>query len=98
MDTMYNGRLHVDFAQARDDQYDWECHLRQLQREQRHREKIEQERSRIPSPPPVPHFNEGEANALVEKLKSKFLSKFQLRSLIICLELIQRKYISLSQL
>ncbi|CAH0386848.1 unnamed protein product [Bemisia tabaci] len=71
MDTMYNGRLHVDFAQARDDQYDWECHLRQLQREQRHREKIEQERSRIPSPPPVPHFNEGEANALVEKLKNE---------------------------
>lgn len=27
------GKLHVDYAQARDDQYEYECRLRQLQRE-----------------------------------------------------------------
>ncbi|KRT83282.1 RNA binding protein, partial [Oryctes borbonicus] len=36
-DPPNTGRLHVDYAQARDDQYEWECRQRQLQREQRHR-------------------------------------------------------------
>lgn len=27
------GKLHVDYAQARDDQYEYECRQRQLQRE-----------------------------------------------------------------
>jgi hypothetical protein len=31
------GRLHVDYAQARDDQYEFECRQRQLQREQRNK-------------------------------------------------------------
>lgn len=63
------GRLHVDYAQARDDQYEWECKQRQLQREQRHRERIERDRLRPLSPPPVIHFSDHEATAVAEKLK-----------------------------
>lgn len=63
------GRLHVDYAQARDDQYEWECRQRQLQREQRHRERIERDRLRPLSPPSVIHFSDHEAIAVAEKLK-----------------------------
>lgn len=65
------GRLHVDFAQARDDLYEWECRQRQLLREQRHRERLEQERLLPPSPPPVAHYSDHEALNLAEKLKGK---------------------------
>lgn len=68
-DAMNTGRLHVDYAQARDDQYEWECRQRQLQREQRHRERMEEERLRPPSPPPVVHYTDHEASAVAEKLK-----------------------------
>lgn len=44
MDPPNTGRIHVDFAQARDDQYEWECKQRQLQREARHRDRVEKER------------------------------------------------------
>lgn len=63
------GRLHVDFAQARDDQYEYECKQRQLQREQRHRERIERDRLRPMSPPPVVHFSDHEASTVSERLK-----------------------------
>lgn len=63
------GRLHVDYAQARDDQYEWECKQRQLQREQRHRERVERDRLRPFSPPPVVHFTDHEAATVSEKLK-----------------------------
>jgi hypothetical protein len=63
------GRLHVDYAQARDDLYEWECRQRQLLREQRHRERIEQERLLPPSPPPTVHFSEHEASLVAEKIK-----------------------------
>lgn len=63
------GRLHVDYAQARDDQYEWECKQRQLQREQRHRDRMELDRLRPHSPPPVVHFTDHEASALADKLK-----------------------------
>lgn len=63
-------RLHVDYAQARDDQYEWECKQRQLQREQRHRERLERDRLRPLSPPPIIHFTEHEATSVSEKLKS----------------------------
>ncbi|RXM97549.1 Ecto-NOX disulfide-thiol exchanger 1 [Acipenser ruthenus] len=36
-DKKDSGRLHVDFAQARDDFYEWECMQRLLAREERHR-------------------------------------------------------------
>lgn len=62
------GRLHVDFAQARDDQYEFECKQRQWQREQRHRERIERDRLR-PLSPPIVYFSEHEASTVAEKLK-----------------------------
>lgn len=69
-DAANTGRLHVDFAQARDDQYEWECRQRQLQREQRHRERVEKERQRPPSsPPPVVHYTDHEASNVCEKIK-----------------------------
>ncbi|XP_033210952.1 ecto-NOX disulfide-thiol exchanger 2 isoform X2 [Belonocnema kinseyi] len=69
-DATNTGRLHVDFAQARDDQYEWECRQRQLQREQRHRERVEKERQRPPSsPPPVVHYTDHEASNVCEKIK-----------------------------
>lgn len=63
------GRLHVDFAQARDDQYEWECRQRAMQRELRHRERLDRERLRPPSPPPVVHYSDHEAQQLTERLK-----------------------------
>ncbi|CAG7834059.1 unnamed protein product [Allacma fusca] len=63
------GRLHVDYAQARDDLYEWECRERKLLRERRHRARIEQERLLPPSPPPVVHYSEHEAVNLSERLK-----------------------------
>lgn len=64
-----SGRLHVDFAQARDDQYEFECQARRLEREVRHRQRIEEDKWRPPSPPPVPHYAEHEAHVVVEQLK-----------------------------
>jgi len=66
------GRLHVDYAQARDDLYEFECRQRQLLREQRHRERIEQERLLPPSPPPTVHFSEHEAGLVAERIKCNF--------------------------
>lgn len=63
------GRLHVDYAQARDDQYEWECKQRQLQREQRHRERVERDRLRPMSPPPIVHYTDHEAATVCDKLK-----------------------------
>lgn len=68
-DSANCGRLHVDFAQARDDQYEFECKQRQLQREQRHRERVNNDRLRPSSPPPVVHFSEHEASSVSERLK-----------------------------
>ncbi|KAM6970774.1 ecto-NOX disulfide-thiol exchanger 1 [Aplochiton taeniatus] len=73
-DKKDSGRIHVDFAQARDDLYEWECKQRLLAREERHRRKIHEDRLRPPSPPPIMHFSEHEAAMLGERLKddSKF--------------------------
>ncbi|XP_015219167.1 ecto-NOX disulfide-thiol exchanger 1 isoform X1 [Lepisosteus oculatus] len=73
-DKKDSGRLHVDFAQARDDLYEWECKQRLLAREERHRRKMEEERLRPPSPPPIMHYSEHEASVLADRLKddSKF--------------------------
>ncbi|XP_065359235.1 ecto-NOX disulfide-thiol exchanger 2 [Calliphora vicina] len=64
------GRLHVDYAQARDDQYDYECKQRQLQREQRHRERMSLDRLRSQSPPPIPHYTDHEASMVADSLRS----------------------------
>ncbi|KAK6625582.1 hypothetical protein RUM43_005881 [Polyplax serrata] len=69
-DAPNTGRLHVDYAQARDDQYEYECRQRAVQREQRHRERMERERMRPVSPPPVPHYSDHEAATICEKIKS----------------------------
>ncbi|XP_053163408.1 ecto-NOX disulfide-thiol exchanger 1 isoform X5 [Hemicordylus capensis] len=73
-DKKDSGRLHVDFAQARDDFYEWECKQRMLAREERHRRKMEEDRMRPLSPPAIMHYSEHEATLLAEKLKddSKF--------------------------
>ncbi|XP_056293431.1 ecto-NOX disulfide-thiol exchanger 1 [Pseudoliparis swirei] len=68
-DKKDSGRIHVDFAQARDDLYEWECQQRLLAREERHRRKVHENRLRPPSPPPIVHFSEHEAAALAERLK-----------------------------
>lgn len=61
------GRLHVDYAQARDDQYEYECKQRQWQREQRHKDR---DRFR-PQSPPIVYFSEHEAALLAERLKQE---------------------------
>ncbi|KAM9850868.1 ecto-NOX disulfide-thiol exchanger 1 [Aulostomus maculatus] len=68
-DKKDSGRIHVDFAQARDDLYEWECKQRLLAREERHRRKVQEDRLRPPSPPPVVHFSEHEAAMLAERLR-----------------------------
>ncbi len=68
-DKKDTGRLHVDFAQARDDLYEWECRQRMLAREERHRRRVEEDLMRPPSPPPIVHFSEHECSQLGEKLK-----------------------------
>ncbi|KAK2112780.1 hypothetical protein P7K49_012527 [Saguinus oedipus] len=68
-DKKDSGRLHVDFAQARDDFYEWECKQRMRAREERHRRKLEEDRLRPPSPPAIMHYSEHEAALLAEKLK-----------------------------
>ncbi|XP_023226426.1 ecto-NOX disulfide-thiol exchanger 2-like [Centruroides sculpturatus] len=70
-EAAYTGRLHVDYAQARDDQYEWECHQRAFQRELRHRERLEQERLQPPSPPPIVHYSDHEASLLIDKLRGE---------------------------
>ncbi|GFN89199.1 hypothetical protein PoB_001570500, partial [Plakobranchus ocellatus] len=64
------GRLHVDYAQARDDQHEFECQQRALAREMRHMQRLEQEMLRPPSPPPVTYYSDHEASMLLESLKS----------------------------
>ncbi len=68
-DKPNTGRIHVDYAQARDDLYEWECKQRSLAREMRHRSRLEEERLRPPSPPPIIHYSDHEASMLMEKLK-----------------------------
>lgn len=61
------GRLHVDYAQARDDQYEFECKQRQLQRFQRHKDRD----CFRPQSPPIVYFSEHEAALLAERLKQE---------------------------
>ncbi|KAM4559327.1 ecto-NOX disulfide-thiol exchanger 1 isoform 2-T2 [Odontesthes bonariensis] len=68
-DKKDSGRIHVDFAQARDDLYEWECKQRLLAREERHRRKVNEDRLRPPSPPPIVHYSEHEAALLADRLK-----------------------------
>uniref|UniRef100_A0A2K5PPZ6 RRM domain-containing protein n=1 Tax=Cebus imitator TaxID=2715852 RepID=A0A2K5PPZ6_CEBIM len=73
-DTKESGRLHVDFVQARDDFYEWECKQRMRAREELLRRRLEEDRLRPPSAPDAMRYSEHEAALLAEKLKddSKF--------------------------
>ncbi|XP_068602106.1 ecto-NOX disulfide-thiol exchanger 1-like [Brachionichthys hirsutus] len=64
-----SGRIHVDFAQARDDLYEWECNQRLLAREGRHHRRFHEDCLGPPSPPPIVHYSEHEAALLAERLK-----------------------------
>lgn len=66
-----SGRIHVDFAQARDDLYEWECKQRLLAREERHRYTLHEDHLQAQSPPAFIHFSDHEAAALAEKLKGE---------------------------
>ncbi|KAG7459274.1 ecto-NOX disulfide-thiol exchanger 1 [Solea senegalensis] len=68
-DKKDSGRIHVDFAQARDDLYEWECKQRLLAREERHRRQVHEDQQRAPSPPPIIHYSEHEAALLADNLK-----------------------------
>ncbi|KAJ8014610.1 hypothetical protein DPEC_G00017420 [Dallia pectoralis] len=70
-DKKDTGRLHVDFAQARDDLYEWECYQRMLAREERHRRRMEEDLLRPPSPPPIVHYSEHECSQLGDKIKDE---------------------------
>lgn len=76
------GKLHVDYAQARDDQYEYECRQRQLQREQRHKQK---DRTRSSSPHVV-HYTEHEATSVSEKIKNDETFLKAVQTLIVWLE------------
>ncbi|XP_063169847.1 ecto-NOX disulfide-thiol exchanger 2 isoform X1 [Candoia aspera] len=78
-DKKDTGRLHVDFAEARDDLYEWECKQRMLAREERHRRRKTEERFHPPSPPPMVNYSDYECGLVVEKLKvdAKFLEAVQ---------------------
>ncbi|KAL7012440.1 hypothetical protein ACKWTF_014853 [Chironomus riparius] len=82
-DPTNTGRLHVDYAQARDDQYEYECKQRQCQREQRHREK---DRNRSTSPPAVPHYTDHEATNVAEKIKNDETFLKAVQTLVLWLE------------
>lgn len=67
-------RLHVDYAQARDDQYEWEMKKRHLMREER---RLQQTRSNPPpSPPLIPHFTEAKALSVSEEIKGNYFIRF----------------------
>ncbi|XP_054711531.1 ecto-NOX disulfide-thiol exchanger 2-like [Uloborus diversus] len=64
-DAAYCNRVHVDFSNARDDQYEYECRQRKAQREARHKEQM------VPTPPPVVQYSDHEATILGEKLRGE---------------------------
>ena len=70
-DKANTGRLHIDFAQARDDLHEWECAQRQLVRESRHRERVEGAMLGPPSPPAIVHYSDHEAMMLIDALKGE---------------------------
>ena len=71
-DKPNTGRIHCDYATARDDQYEYECMQRAIEREQRHHYRMLADMNRPPSPPQVARFSESEASNVTEMLKCKF--------------------------
>lgn len=62
-------RIHCDYATARDDQYEYECMQRALEREMRHQQRLLEDMNREPSPPPIARYTENEATHVTEMLK-----------------------------
>ncbi|KAG7484240.1 hypothetical protein MATL_G00047590 [Megalops atlanticus] len=85
-DKKDTGRLHVDYAQARDDLYEWECRQRMLAREERHRRRLEEDLLRPPSPPPIVHYSEHECGLLGDKIKDDSLFPEAIRVLLTWVE------------
>jgi len=75
-DSAASGRLHVDYAAARDDQYEFECKQREAEREKRHITKSIKELTRPPSPPPLPHYSDHEAGVVTEQIRTGDSGKF----------------------
>lgn len=73
-DKPNTGRIHCDYATARDDQYEWECMQRTIEREQRHHRRMIEDMNRPPSPPQVARYSESEASGITEKLKCTFVA------------------------
>jgi len=67
-DAAASGRLHVDYAAARDDQYEFECKQREAEREKRHITQSIKQLTRPPSPPPLPHYSDHEAGVVTEQV------------------------------
>ncbi|KAM4663425.1 LOW QUALITY PROTEIN: ecto-NOX disulfide-thiol exchanger 2 [Discoglossus pictus] len=84
-DRKDTGHFHVDYAQARDDMYEWESQ-RALAREERHRREWMPQRLRPPSPPPVIHYCEHEGNIVAERLKDSTTFKDAVHALITWME------------
>ena len=70
-DKSNTGRIHVDYANARNDQHEFECEQRAVAREMRHQQQVHDERLRVPSPPPVNPFTVYDGNALLDVIKSE---------------------------
>lgn len=73
------------FFQAKDDQYEWECKQRKLQRIQRHQKQFEEDRQRMQSSQrPTVHYTDYEASNVCEKIKQDdtFLKAVQVVFLI----------------
>ena len=66
-DAAKTGRLHVDYAVARDDQYEFECGQRAAERAARH---LASAAARPPSPPAPPNYTDHEAASLTEQIKA----------------------------
>lgn len=64
-----NGRIHVDYAEARDDLHEYECTQRSFERESRLRGQLGEELSGPPSPPKVIQYTDHEALMLIDTLK-----------------------------
>ena len=71
-DKANTGRIHCDYATARDDQHEWELMQRAIAREQRHQQRMIEEMNRPRSPPQVAQYSEREASNVSEMLKCEF--------------------------
>ncbi|KAK7090093.1 ecto-NOX disulfide-thiol exchanger 2-like [Littorina saxatilis] len=69
-DKANTGRIHVDYANARNDQHEYECEQRAIARDMRHQQQVQEERLRVPSPPPATPFTVYDGNALLDVLKT----------------------------